>query len=61
MNMLFLFEDKHRRLDCYEVIFESNNFFHLTRLFVNKTILPSSVFYQRCLAKKAKCKVIRLV
>ncbi len=61
MNMLFLFEDKHRRLDCYEVIFESNNFFHLTRLVVNKTILISSVFYQRCLAKKAKCKVIRLV
>ena len=56
MNMLFLFEDKHRRLDCYEVIFESNNFFHLTRLIVNKTILPSSVFYQRCLAKRLSAK-----
>ncbi len=50
-NLLFLFENKYHSVNYYEVVFESNNFLHLTGLIVDKDILSAPAFYQRCLAK----------
>lgn len=55
-NILFVSQDKHRRLDFYEVTFERNNFLHLTGVKLVSDEVTASVFYQRCLAKRLSIK-----
>lgn len=51
-NLLFISQDKHRRIDSYEVTFHRNNFLHLTGLKVTDESITAPVFYQRCIDKR---------